>query len=175
MIRCPEGSYCQPGASTPTPCSFGSSCPEGAQYQRFYIPVAVLVLIDILLVIGSLLLAFRGRLRKSSKLHRNPSIKYEKQGLQRSASSYYKQLSDEEDQDSDQTQVTPLARQETWTGFQAALEVPGARSGQDFNLGLNPQLRAFVESMRKATSTADFGLSFQYSDLSFHYKSSVRT
>lgn len=175
MIRCPEGSYCQPGASTPTPCSFGSSCPEGAQYQRFYIPVAVLVLIDILLVIGSLLLAFRGRLRKSSKLHRNPSIKYEKQGgLQRSASSYYKQLSDEEDQDSDQTQVTPLARQETWTGFQAALEVPGARSGQDFNLGLNPQLRAFVESMRKATSTADFGLSFQYSDLSFQPKGSSR-
>ena len=94
--------------------------------------------------------------------------------LQRSNSSYYKQLSDEEDQETEQINSTPLARSETWTGFQAALEVPGARSGEDFALGLNPQLRAFVESMRKATATVDFGLSFQYTDLSFQPKGSSK-
>ncbi len=170
MLPCPKGSYCQPGASTPTPCNFGSSCPEGSQYQRYYIPFAVLILVDILLVIGTLLFAFRSQVRKNSKTHHAPLS-----GLSRSLS--YKQIENTEyqDQDMEQVDLGDVPRQVQWTGFQAALEVPNAApGGGDFESGLNPQLQAFVESMRRATATTDFGMSFQYLDLSFQPKGSTQ-
>ncbi|RYP70979.1 hypothetical protein DL771_005074 [Monosporascus sp. 5C6A] len=85
----------------------------------------------------------------------------------------YKQLSDV-DQEMDHVAPMHMRGQDQWAGFQAALEVPGMAPGQDFETGLTPQLQAFVESMRKATATADFGMSFQYSDLSFHPKGSAK-
>lgn len=176
MLRCPQGSYCQPGASTPTPCAFGSSCPEGSQYERFWIPLAVLLIVDILLIVGSLVLSLRGRLRSNTKMHHTPLDKYKSGGMLARSTSY-KQLSDDEDPDHDHEmmeRMTPPLRQDQWTGFQAALEVPSVAPGENLDAGLNPQLQAFVESMRKATSTVDFGMSFQYSDLKFQPKGSTK-
>ncbi|KAK7756234.1 hypothetical protein SLS62_001828 [Diatrype stigma] len=141
---------------------------------RFWIPLAILILVDILLVVGTLLITLRGRLRKNSNQHHAPLNNYKTGMLARSTS--YKQISDDEDHDHEMEQVdpSPPLRQDQWTGFQAALDVPHPAAGQEFEAGLNPQLQAFVDSMRKATSTVDFGMSFQYADLKFQPKGSMK-
>lgn len=68
-FRCPKGSYCQPGAATPTPCNTGSYCPEGASYQVYLVPLGVLIVVDILVIIGMLFYRFRSRLFANSRAH----------------------------------------------------------------------------------------------------------
>lgn len=53
-ISCPSGSYCQPGASTPTPCASGSHCPEGSSYQVYLVPLVLLIIVDVLSMAGYL-------------------------------------------------------------------------------------------------------------------------
>lgn len=66
----------------------------------------------------------------------------------------------------------------TLAGLGAALEEAGERTTDSVDRTLTereneeptPQLMALVDSMRKATETARFGLSFQYKSLSYHPK-----
>ncbi|ORY57830.1 uncharacterized protein BCR38DRAFT_461094 [Pseudomassariella vexata] len=172
MLPCPAGSYCQPGAATPTPC------PEGSSYARLAIPIAIpiaiLIILDVALLLGIFLTSLRNRFRSSSKSHngavKKPRVTVTGRG--------YKQLPYERDDGTEMApmQATYVPRSETWMGFEAALAPPGCEGGgaNDLDSGLSPQLRVFVESMKKATDGAQFGLSFRYSDLSFHPKSSSR-
>jgi ABC-type multidrug transport system fused ATPase/permease subunit len=74
--------------------------------------------------------------------------------------------------------ATYIPRAETWNGFQAALEMPSLQGMPPHELenasDLTPELRSFVESMRKAVDALHFGLSFAYSDLSFQPKGSKK-
>lgn len=178
-VRCPAGSYCQPGASTPTPCNFGSRCLEGSSYQLFLIPLMVLIVVDILLVAGIFFVKFKQRFHSSSRAHIS-SLKNHKgvSGVTASITGY-KTLPDEND-DIDQEMVpmnaTYLPRQDTWTGFESAFDVLSANNTDrsQTEAGLSPHLKAFIESMRKATEATNFGLSFAYSDLVFHPKGSPK-
>ncbi|KAI0386405.1 hypothetical protein F5Y04DRAFT_121830 [Hypomontagnella monticulosa] len=176
ILPCPEGTYCQPGAPTPTPCSFGSYCPEKSTYETFIIPIIVLVAIDLLLAFGFVWYLIRKRFWRS----REQSIGRlrSKKNTFTGAITGYKELSGGQDQDHEMMPMTAtyMPGQDGWTGFEAALDFPTPESStmDVTESGFSPQLRAFVESMRRATDSGRFGLSFQYTDLSFQPKGSVK-
>ncbi|KAI1090440.1 hypothetical protein F5B19DRAFT_322499 [Rostrohypoxylon terebratum] len=173
MLRCPTGTYCQPGAPTPTPCSAGSRCPEGSTYEIFVIPLIVLILADVLLLI-ILLWAF---IRKRFFRKRTQTIN----GIHRGKSAFnmamtggYKPL--EDDHEMVPMHATYMPGRDAWTGFEAALNFPTPRSSTSdiSESDFTPELKAFVESMKRATDGARFGLSFAYSNLSFQPKGNPR-
>ncbi|KXJ88853.1 hypothetical protein Micbo1qcDRAFT_166301, partial [Microdochium bolleyi] len=174
-IKCPVGHYCQPGCSTPTPCAFGSTCPAGSSFEIYWVPLGVLVLVDILLIIGILLLVFRGRLKASQRKHainEKPSNSIPtRMGTIKNAFHGYGRLHDS-DHEMMPLQATYMPSQDGWTGFQEALnlyELPGSEA-EDVEAKFSPQLRAFVDSMKRATDATRLGLSFTYTDLSFQPK-----
>lgn len=179
IIKCPQGHYCQPGAATPTPCSFGSSCREGSQFDLFVIPIVVLLLIDLGLVIGIVWHTIAKRFfKKKGRSNTFAMAGKRGQGLMRTmtmGAAGYHGLADENDHEMEMTtalNATYMPGTDPWSGFQAALDmasVQGMRVEQiEGENGLSPQLRAFVESMRKATVDAQyFGLTFSYTNLSF--------
>ncbi|KAI1387271.1 uncharacterized protein F4822DRAFT_430023 [Hypoxylon trugodes] len=176
MIPCPTGTYCQPGAPTPTPCSFGSRCPEKSSFETFLIPIAVLIFADVLILLALIWYHIRKRFWRS----RQQTIA----GLNRKKNTFmggstgYKELRDETEHDHEMApmQATYMPTRDAWTGFEAALEMPTPESSQmDISEStFSPQLLAFVESMRRATDGARFGLSFAYTDLSFQPKGSTK-
>ncbi|KAI1380182.1 hypothetical protein F4677DRAFT_252994 [Hypoxylon crocopeplum] len=175
ILPCPAGTYCQPGAPTPTPCSVGSHCPEKSTYEMFLIPILVLIIADALIAIG----LFWHFLRKRFWRKREQSIGGKRRGKSTftgAMTTGYKQLPDESEREMLQMQATYIPTTDGWTGFEAALEFPTPQSStlDVTESGFSPQLRAFVESMRRATDGARFGLSFAYSDLSFQPKGSAR-
>ncbi|KAI0594892.1 hypothetical protein F4775DRAFT_605748 [Biscogniauxia sp. FL1348] len=170
---CPAGTYCQPGAATPTPCAIGSYCPEKSKFQRFLIPSVVLAIFDIFILCGLMWLTIRKRFYNQRVAHTQNKTK----GLSRltDTTAGYKEILNEADPEAGPMQSTYMPRADTfWTGFEAAIERPSTAPRESLDSGLSPQLRAFIDSMRKATDASHFGLSFAYSDLSFHPKGAAR-
>ncbi|KAL7622376.1 hypothetical protein AAE478_007880 [Parahypoxylon ruwenzoriense] len=166
-LPCPAGTYCQPGAPTPTPCNVGSYCPERSTYQLYLVPVIILVIVDVLLAIAFIWYSLRKRFWRS----REQSTGGKKKAKSTFVGNFtgYKELSRESDQELVPMQATYMPGADGWTGFEAALDFPTPHGSviEERETGFSPQLRAFVESMRRATDAAHFGLSFAYSDLSF--------
>ncbi|KAH6643247.1 hypothetical protein BKA67DRAFT_527875 [Truncatella angustata] len=182
MIPCPAGSYCQPGAATPTPCDIGSRCPEGSVFQRNLIPVIVLLAIDVAILVGIIVHGLRNRFRRTTSAHSaslNNSAKVPLRAMSVKASGYSR-LDDETEHDQEMLPMedTYMPRGDAWHGFHAVLDMDFSRGMWAEELenaqGMTPQLRSFVESMRKATDAAHFGLSFTYSNLSFQPRNSAR-
>lgn len=174
---CPAGSYCQPGAASPTPCMIGSHCPEGSSYEVFLIPLGILILVDILLVIGMIVFRFRKRLQDHQSNHQSSHNQAKKRGMGsiRAQITGYRALSEDTDRELLPMSATYTpSRAETFSGgFQAALDL-GYQQARPTSTQLNPQLMAFVSSMRRATDATNLGLSFSYSDLSFQPKKSSK-
>ncbi|KAJ4414754.1 hypothetical protein N0V82_007746 [Gnomoniopsis sp. IMI 355080] len=149
-IVCPAGHYCQVGAAQPTACSVGSVCPAGSKSQASYIPLVVLCILDLCLLLGMLLLPLRRRMKRQSA---HTSIS--KLPLQPNVAGT----------------VTPTSS--TVSGSTIDVE---AMSNEDFRTDdeLAPHLQSFIESMRRATETAHFGLSFQYKNLSYHPQGALK-
>ncbi|KAI0413164.1 hypothetical protein F5X98DRAFT_352873 [Xylaria grammica] len=174
---CPAGTYCQPGAATPTPCAVGSYCPTQSTYQVFLIPLILLVALDVILTIALIWYFVDKRFRNSREAHRVVKPKGIS-AISRSKTGY-KELRDETEHDHE---LMPMAatyippRADAWAGFQAALDIPIPVDSdtEEYDQGLTPELRAFVDSMRKATDASQFGLSFTYTNLSFQPKGSPK-
>lgn len=176
-IQCPAGHYCQPGTAQPTQCSVGSTCPAGSISQRLWIPVAVLIALDVCLVLGIMLVWLRGRSKKStagSHVSVASDTATTAHGLCRRVTNKitgYKHVLPDESDSSD-VESPPLPRRSE-SGFEAALSLDLGQRIPDVG-ELNPELTAFVQSMQKATDAARLGLSFQYADLSFQPKGMPR-
>lgn len=171
LIPCPAGTYCQPGASTPTPCSVGSRCPKGSTFEQLLIPIGVLLAVDVLIIIGLVVL----------KLRNSRSKKNQPGGVRafRASMAKYKVLDDEADQEAIELNATFVPNYDgwygpEWHGSQGIFDTYGAQTlldaAQQSQTELNPQLQAFVDSMRKATDVSKFGLSFGYEKLRFQPK-----
>ncbi|RTE76230.1 hypothetical protein BHE90_009303 [Fusarium euwallaceae] len=188
-IRCPKGSYCQPGASKPTPCATGSLCPEGSSFERFMVPLIVLIVIDILLVIGMFFLIFRQRWHSTSKAHASTLKRHKTMRAVRATITGYKELPEGQDNEMAPMNLSyspyapyspydmPRREGRPGHGFEAALARGSTDSSDDQRpkeAEASPQLKAFVDSMRRAAEATNFGLSFRYSDLSFHPKKAVK-
>lgn len=167
-ISCPARHYCQPGSVRPTPCSVGSSCPKGSISEVFYAPLIALLVFDTLLVLGILLLSLRRRAAKASM------------GGYAAA---YRGLHPPSAQESCRTLVANTTPQEDTfrnvttpvdSELNQSMHPIESSSEWSKNDGLPLHLEAFVESMRKATETARFGLSFQYTNLSYQPRGTPR-
>jgi len=171
-LTCPSGHYCQPGAPTPTPCALGSYCPPKSVRQVYLIPLAIVIILDLLIVAGLIWYVINRKFRNTRESHGLAKPK----GISAFSATMtgYKELPDETD-DHEMMPMNPSyyrpQRSETW-GFQAMLDlpIPVSTDMDKYDAGLTPELRAFVDSMRKATDASQFGLSFSYDDLSFHPK-----
>ncbi|TRX90889.1 hypothetical protein FHL15_008293 [Xylaria flabelliformis] len=171
-LPCPAGTYCQPGAATPTPCAVGSYCPVRSTYQVFLVPLFLLLALDVIITIALIWYVINRRFRNTREAH----------GLARSKGFSampgnmlgYKELPEDTDNSEPLSMgATYMPRgEDAWAGFQAALDIPIPVDSdtEEYDSGLTPELRAFVDSMRKATDASQFGLSFTYTDLSFQPK-----
>ena len=219
-FKCPAGTYCQPGAATPTPCNIGSICPEGSTSQRYMIPMAVLIAVDVLLAIGIVLFSLRrkgmGRKKKSTNKREQSYEHKPKLDLKTFTATVtgYKQLDDETTKlepshemgtyggyyrdggdlgetgyggaaaattipGTDGTTITYMpdgAQHNVWAGMESMLKAPLSVESKRGSLaasveaGLTPEIRAFVDSMRRATDATDIGLSFGYNKLTYQPK-----
>ncbi|KAK1987777.1 hypothetical protein LZ30DRAFT_756446 [Colletotrichum cereale] len=178
---CPAGSYCQPGAATPTPCLTGSLCPEGSSYEVFIVPLVILIILDVLMIMGMIIYKVRERFQErhaNKSASGKPSRKNGTIKSVRAQITGYRALSEDTDREMAPSSgtLTPTRTDSFGGGFLAALDI-GSRSSvnkRPTSGELNPQLMAFVSSMRRATDATNFGLSFSYSDLSFQPKKSSK-
>ncbi|KAI9902870.1 hypothetical protein N3K66_002222 [Trichothecium roseum] len=188
-IKCPAGSYCQPGTAEPTPCAVGSYCPKGAFAQVFWLPFLILLFVNAFVALGLFVYTYRQRFRYSGSQDRlGASVRGQGLSGVKAHITGYKALFDdravvkhENDHEIAAMNATYMpSPYDQFSGFEAALDFRGSWApGQYDESGkgtenLNPHLRAFVDSMRKATDAADFGLSFKYADLRFEPKKSPR-
>ncbi|WQF76677.1 Putative AAA+ ATPase domain, ABC-2 type transporter, transmembrane domain, ABC transporter [Colletotrichum destructivum] len=181
---CPAGSYCQPGAATPTPCLTGSRCPEGSSYELFLIPLIILIIVDVLLVMGMIVYKVRRRFQdrqanKAAAAPARPPLAHRGMSSVRAQVTGYRAISDDTDREMLPTSATytPRRTDSYGGGFLAALDLGNSQSSvnaRPTSEQLNPQLMAFVSSMRRATDVTNFGLSFSYADLSFQPKKSSK-
>ncbi|KAI8945898.1 hypothetical protein F4801DRAFT_566686 [Xylaria longipes] len=175
-LPCSAGTYCQPGAATPTPCAVGSYCPEKSTYQVFLIPLILLLASDVIIAVALIWYVIRRRFRNTRETHGLARSK----GFSTISASItgYKELPDNADHDHELLPIdaTYMPRGDTWAGFQAALDIPIPVNSdtEEYDQGLTPELRAFVDSMRKATDASQFGLSFTYNNLSFQPKGAAK-
>ncbi|KAK7714154.1 hypothetical protein SLS64_004252 [Diaporthe eres] len=183
---CKEGFLCQNNTvnSLPQYCPPPDVCQvaraAGSLSQRFYIPLAILIIFDVCLIVGMLLLRLRNRVKKNSDVHvaiagsGKPGA-----GLRRIVTDRvvgYKSVraDDNVPWDPESSPVSePGTPRRALTGFEAALAMEQGQRIQDM-ADLSPELRSFVQSMQKATDAARLGLSFQYADLSFQPKGMAR-
>ncbi|KAI1204021.1 hypothetical protein F5X97DRAFT_330106 [Nemania serpens] len=169
-LSCPAGTYCQPGAPTPTPCAMGSYCPQNSTRQFFLVPLFLLLVLDAIITAGLIIHVIRRRFRKAKEAY--VVTRSKRISTIPASMAGYKELPDEEDHDPELEQMRATympQRSEAWTGFQAALDMPMTAHSKTeaVDQGLTPEIRAFVDSMRKATDASQFGLSFTYTNLSF--------
>lgn len=145
-ITCPAGHYCQAGAAQPTACSAGSTCAAGSKSQASYIPLVVLCVLDVCLILGMLLLALRRRMKRhpaTIPIHNKPAQPRSWGAL--------------------------VAGSPTSSGSSSSTDVEATLDEEAHEAGgIAPHLKVFIESMRRATATTPFGLSFQYENLSYH-------
>ena len=175
---CPSGSYCPPGSEEPLKCSVGSHCPEKSENEANLLPLGLLIIVDVLLIILLVLLGFIARRSQSRRGHLSalpkksmtfPALKVVK------GNGGYKSLEDEAEMVPLESTIKPLGRSPT--GFQAALDAEylAENTGKEgIDIDKTPELRRFVDSMKKAVQTSSFGLSFGFSQLSFQPKGSSK-
>ncbi|KAI0105211.1 hypothetical protein GGR51DRAFT_519907 [Nemania sp. FL0031] len=176
-LPCPAGTYCQPGAPTPTPCALGSYCPEKSTRQFFLIPLVLLVILDVIVTIALIWYVINRRFRNAREARTSALPKGNR--ATSVSTNGYKELFDEEEHDHESMAMSATyvpQRVDAWAGFQAALDmpIPVNSDTETYDQGLTPELRAFVDSMRKATDAWQFGLSFTYTNLSFQPKGAPR-
>ncbi|KAJ2998824.1 hypothetical protein NUW58_g204 [Xylaria curta] len=171
-VICQEGYYCPPEFG-----GLGSLCPERSTREFFLIPLVVLLAVDVTIVVGLIWYVINRRFRNARDAHSLTGRK----GIGAISASMtgYKELPDETDQDQELLPMDATympRRTDTWAGFQAALDIPIPVDSNTnlYDQGLTPELRAFVDSMRKATDASQFGLSFTYTNLSFQPKSAPK-
>ena len=165
----------------------GSICPAGSTYQRYLLPVAILIIVDVLLVIGILLLAYRSKVKRTTQSHGSGKSLLKKSKTFKAMVTGYKPLSDQgHHHDSRDMEMGSLinptdmpggGRRDVWSGFETAIDntySPQSAHPDNLDASLTAEIKAFVDSMRKATDATDIGLSFGYSQLTFQPKGSTR-
>ncbi|TGO15858.1 hypothetical protein BTUL_0035g00640 [Botrytis tulipae] len=176
---CPAGSYCRAGSALPTKCAISSRCPEKSVRDMNLVPVAILIVVDVVMLMGALGITlkrkFSNRVRNHSKEKRSNRKTYTKPGMFRGRE--YSQIHDEQLQAArEQSDIALEERimnlQRRPTGFEELgnLDEEFLYDGQ--NVGeeqvMNTDLQLFVQSLSRCFGGSKFGLSFEFEDLKFH-------
>lgn len=173
-IRCPAGHFCSKGAYEPTPCSFGANCPPGSERSMSFLPLILLIILDILLVgwtFGFRVFTRRGNNQKHNKRTGSYLTKAISFVNKKQRPKNYQSL-----EDGDillEPRISHIRHANT--GFSAAMDAAflSKPSTIDFN-DASSNLQLFVQSLSKCIGTSKFGLSFEFVDLKFQPKHSTR-
>jgi hypothetical protein len=97
QIQCPEGNFCRQGAFEPTKCTAGSNCPAGSVRDMSFLPLAILLIVNALLITATIIGKIQDRFKSHHKTEkRNGSKKaYLARGAGRFNSKSYQQLDDD--------------------------------------------------------------------------------
>lgn len=165
QIKCPAGNVCPLGSIQPTKCGVGSYCPEGARVEYSILPLALLVVLDLILIACTLFWEWYFAMAS----HRKHRLKYLPVDTMHERKGYGKL----QDTEMAELPANPSSLQRTKTGFSAALA--GERKSS-FRLDMNAsrELEAFVSSMHKAIQGTNFGLSFGFQQLGFFPKGAAK-
>ncbi|KAH8798827.1 ABC transporter-like protein [Hyaloscypha sp. PMI_1271] len=175
-IECPPGYFCIHGSTRPTKCGIGSWCPAKAVRDTNFLPVAFLLLLDILLVAGTIWHKMRSRYNKKGQqgnktggkmLRTIPATrKYVREPG-------YRQLDDEQyagftDNDFPmEPTITAFNRRPTGFERLGALEAEFIEDLRNGDAETKTDLHLFVQSLSKCLGATKFGLSFEFQDLGF--------
>jgi ABC-type multidrug transport system ATPase subunit len=134
--------------------------------QLLLLPLIILIAIDISLILGFCSLKIRHKLRASSRTHLS-NVRESKERLVSTTSSLKNQ--DANEKESSNGQDLPyigrsyVPEQDTISGFETASTTNTLQVMHEDA----PNLDSFIKSIRRATDTIGFGLSFGYSALSY--------
>lgn len=174
-VICPEGHFCSKGAYKPTKCSIGSSCPPGTIRDMSFLPLGLLVFLDVLMVVFVVCNKLRTGREKNKKTFgkartRRSLMKRAVTSLgSEQRASQYKSLDDNE------FAMTPrIMRVDTGFGN----DIPMAFDPDEDDLAGDKKpssdLQLFIRSMSKCIGATNFGLSFEFEGLAFHPKKAAK-
>ena len=174
-IICPAGHFCSKGAYKPTRCSIGSHCPPGTIRDMSFLPLGMLLFLDILMVAFVIWnkLRFRGeKIKKTSGKAKDPSSLLRRAVISvgsEQRASRYEELEDEE------FEMTPRIMRVD-TGFGREIPMVFDPDDDDFGGDKKPSsdLQLFIRSMSRCIGATNFGLSFEFEDLAFHPKKAAK-
>jgi ABC-type multidrug transport system fused ATPase/permease subunit len=183
QIQCPEGNFCRQGAFEPAKCTAGSNCPAGSVRDMSFLPLAVLLIVDALLITATIISKIQDRFKSHHKTEkRNGSKKaYLAMGAGRFNSKSYQQLDDDHkpyNGSSDnsihmESRIGSVIPRQP-TGFEelGAMEANFRMATHSTTMTETGRidLRLFVQSLLKCLGATKFGLSFEFRDLSFQPK-----
>lgn len=172
----PPGYFCTHGSTEATKCSPGSWCPAKAVRDTNFLPLAFLLLLDILLVAATLYLKARNSRQRASK--QSKGGKRETKVWAQPAGRFlrgpgYRQLDDEQypgftDNDLPmEPSIRQLGRRPTGFEELGALEVEFIEELHNSDAETKTDLHLFVQSLSKCLGATKFGLSFEFQDLGF--------
>jgi len=174
-LHCPEGSFCPHGSYQATKCSAGSYCPTGSQRDINFLPLGILLLVDIILI------TFTGidKLRDRHKKSHMPREKGEKRAfLAKSASRSsrgpsYQEFDDEQYPGftGNDLHMEPNIRV-VWRGLTRFEQLGSLETGFAEELHNNARdqktdLHLFLQSLSKCLGATKFALSFEFQDLGY--------
>ena len=174
QIECPSGHFCSIGTYQPAKCSFGALCPPGSYRDRSFLPVILLIALDLLLISAILISKMywngnRGSLRiGSSRTKRmRKALTFSRLGAQ---NKQYLPIHD--GSIPLESRITGVRRANTSSlaaidndfTFDERNAVDDKRP--DFNI------QQFVQSLSRCTTAASIGLSFEFDNLSYQPKGS---
>ncbi|KAL8777995.1 MAG: hypothetical protein Q9203_002250, partial [Teloschistes exilis] len=163
MIKCPAGHWCSVGFEKALKCSLGASCPPGTTRNMSFLPPAIILILDTMVLLTMVFFSvrryFRNRHKKTTtkgnRLHRlnRPSSFFD-------TTRKYHTLGD--DDVVLEPRITNVVRAET--GFGGNFTPIDPQTDDD---ALISDLDLFIQSMSKCIGTEKFGLSFEFNDLKF--------
>ena len=177
QIRCPAGHFCPKGSIEPIKCSFAAVCPIGTYKDRSWLPLVLLIFVDLMLVtlaIAAKLTKGGRRQTQTKRLRRGSRVDGLPQRMRKALtftrSSQFHRLSSNEVHL--ESRIAQIHR--TPTGFMAE-EGNRLSPGEDDDSDImtekeDPDILQFVQSLSKCTLASSFGLSFEFDNLKFQPK-----
>ena len=170
QIPCPDGYFCPYGTYQPQKCSPGANCPTGSYYNMSFLPLGLLIVLDIAIAVTLLIWKLRQYLNKRRMSNERPKGLMRRAGtlieMTRRNNQAYQSLDDEDHPPMAEARITSLQRSNT--GFMAVME-PDFIYEEHFTKEDNPtsELQIFVQSLSRCMDTTKIGLSFEFENLEF--------
>ncbi len=170
QLVCPTGYFCPEGSVNATKCSIGANCLAGSQNNMGFLPIAVLLVVDIALIALVIAKKLQNKLKRDrgGKAMKSPLFPISTRRLRERN---YHEINDSFDGFSNldvQKQTKSNHRSRTPTGFQHL----GSKAShwsvtQQSKEEGQTELYLFVESLSKCLGASKFGLTFEFQGLSF--------
>ena len=170
------GYYCPHGSIQQTKCSLGSWCPAQSVRDTNFLPLVMLLLLDILLITAAVIAKMRGRYQKNNQ---GPKAMREKMPWAKPAPRFvsrgqaYRQLDNEQypgfiDNDfQTEPNIRMLNRRPTGFVELGLQEAEFVNELHNTDAEKKTDLHLFVQSLSKCLGATKFGLSFEFQDLGF--------